>query len=167
MSKLIENIINGNLSEANEMMSDRLSVIKEQKLYEKKRSIQLAELGPFNYKQRFADLKAKGAKRASDVWGDDAKKKKAEADAETPQRRKRAPGAATPKATPSEPKGNSPSAMYQRAKAHVAAKTKEVMDKKQAAPGSAVVNTAKATGRGAAGLGKLALKGLAGFMSGL
>lgn len=65
--ELVESILNNDYVSANRLLEEKLSDIQEKKLYEVKRSIQLVELGPVNYKKSYQELKASGAPRASEV----------------------------------------------------------------------------------------------------
>lgn len=105
MSKeLIDAIISNNLSEANDIFKDRMEVIKECKLYEASRSMDIAEGFGGKTREQMSRLK----KRASEYWTpekieSERQENKAKAEKEKIEAKKRAKETAEKEVTAKSP----------------------------------------------------------------
>lgn len=139
MSKLLDSILNKNLVEANENFLERMEYIKEQKLHEAKRMLQAESskedwaayrkahpsLGAFEVPSKngkttkvkkpvdkVAAKRKAGYKKAADVLGDPAEKRKQKFHRPEPKPEP----APEPEKTPEAPKVDEPSKKYARLK---------------------------------------------------
>lgn len=115
MTNLVENILSGNLTEANELFESRIDEIMECKLYEEKRRVAAKLDEAFGGKEP-AELRKKGYRRAIDVLGlspyDQAK-------ADRDEKLKKAKAAEEPKQEPKPEPARDASAMAKSEKGGV------------------------------------------------